>query len=251
MKKILSFLIAILMVLGMSGFLVSAENLPNKNKTYLDKDKSIASIGWDPIWEMRWNFNRFILKYDFSESIEKDYEEYGYAVDPETTLNSWMLIYATTIFDSTGDEKPYAASDKWVIRQEQTNSPLFVHYCIYYCETMEFYDIADLWDGLSDDSWDGKKHNENLYKKLKFYKIGELIGDMDKDYKLTVKDATYIQKCLAGILEFPQNDKVDGDYTAGDHKYYLAYVSDFNRDGERSIKDATAIQKFVAGIADY
>ena len=39
--------------------------------------------------------------------------------------------------------------------------------------------------------------------------VGELIGDMDNDRKITVKDATFIQKCLVDLETFPENDDIE------------------------------------------
>ncbi len=58
-------------------------------------------------------------------------------------------------------------------------------------------------------------------------------GDVDRDFKLSVKDATLIQKYLA--------DTVSLD----DEQFILA---DVNRDTSVNIKDATLIQKKIAGI---
>lgn len=77
--------------------------------------------------------------------------------------------------------------------------------------------------------------------------VGQLIGDMDNDRKITVKDATYIQKCLAELEEFSVHDKIYGfDYSTETN--VPLYVSDFNRDKKRDIKDATSIQKHLAGL---
>ena len=79
---------------------------------------------------------------------------------------------------------------------------------------------------------------EDVYKHMG--KFAGLIGDADKDGKITVKDATFIQKDLAG-MEMPQLYMPDG----------LPFsINDFDRNREVNIKDATAIQKYVAGI-DY
>ena len=77
--------------------------------------------------------------------------------------------------------------------------------------------------------------------------LGKLIGDMDNDRKLTVKDATYIQKCIAGIEAFSVYDEIVA-FTYSERVDVPGYVSDFNRDEKRDIKDATAIQKAVAGL---
>lgn len=58
-------------------------------------------------------------------------------------------------------------------------------------------------------------------------------GDSNCDGKVNVRDATYIQKCLANIEEADELSTI---------------VSDFNQDGNVTIKDATAVQKAVAGL---
>ncbi len=65
------------------------------------------------------------------------------------------------------------------------------------------------------------------------FKIDKLLGDADKDGQLNIKDATAIQKNIAGLLKF------DSEQTA---------LADFNEDNEVNIKDATAIQKKIAGL---
>ena len=72
-----------------------------------------------------------------------------------------------------------------------------------------------------------------------------LMGDNDEDLKLTIKDATYLQKCLAGLKDFRKDDRIDAYEFDGNLK--AGYISDYNRDGVRNIKDATAIQKKLAG----
>lgn len=65
-----------------------------------------------------------------------------------------------------------------------------------------------------------------------------LIGDADGDSKLTVKDATFIQKYLAGFKN--ELNKM----TAGENYR----VSDINCDQTLNIKDVTDIQKKLAGL---
>ena len=65
--------------------------------------------------------------------------------------------------------------------------------------------------------------------------ISELIGDVNQDQKVNVKDATLIQKYVAGLIY------VDSKILA---------FADVNGDNKVNIKDATAIQKYVAGIID-
>ncbi len=68
---------------------------------------------------------------------------------------------------------------------------------------------------------------DNTYFNFKMY----LIGDADYDGRLTVKDATLIQKTAIGILEEDKKDlKKDSAY-------------DFNKDGRVSIIDTTDVQR--------
>lgn len=59
------------------------------------------------------------------------------------------------------------------------------------------------------------------------------IGDATTDGKVNVRDATYVQKSLANIVELGTLSEI---------------VSDVNDDGKVTIKDATAIQKQIAGL---
>lgn len=59
------------------------------------------------------------------------------------------------------------------------------------------------------------------------------VGDVDLDGKVTIKDATMIQKALADLLTL---------------SYESETLADVDRDGKITIKDATAIQKYLAGL---
>lgn len=75
------------------------------------------------------------------------------------------------------------------------------------------------------------------------------IGDVNRDNELNIKDATEIQKFLAGLsVSFDEYDDMVVGFEEKMNGQWERYVSDFNRDGVRSIKDATAIQKHVAGL---
>lgn len=74
--------------------------------------------------------------------------------------------------------------------------------------------------------------------------VCRMLGDVNIDGELNIKDATAIQKKIANIIE------LDDEYT-----YIVSDVetkglySDFNRDEILNVKDATAIQKNIAGLA--
>lgn len=76
------------------------------------------------------------------------------------------------------------------------------------------------------------------------YGLGFLSGDMDNNGKLSIKDATYIQKCLAKIEGY----SIYGvDTSIADFGVHIS-VADFNRDLDENIKDVTALQKKLANI---
>lgn len=60
-----------------------------------------------------------------------------------------------------------------------------------------------------------------------------LLGDLDCDGKLTVKDATALQKYIAAMIGLNSQDKINAD---------------FNGDGKINVRDATAIQKRLAKL---
>lgn len=70
-----------------------------------------------------------------------------------------------------------------------------------------------------------------------------IAGDVDCDGKLSVKDATMLQKQIAGIVS---NDP----FVEIKHMTHMTYfgAKDINMDVKIDVKDVTAIQKRVAGI---
>ena len=61
-------------------------------------------------------------------------------------------------------------------------------------------------------------------------------GDVNGDGKITIDDATLVQKAIAEIVALDSAQK---------------YAADTNRDGEVTISDVTQIQKYVAEIIDH
>lgn len=59
-----------------------------------------------------------------------------------------------------------------------------------------------------------------------------IIGDVDFDGEITIKDATCVQKVMAGI-----NEKTDS----------FDYIADVTGDGKVDIRDVTTIQRYING----
>ena len=82
------------------------------------------------------------------------------------------------------------------------------------------------------------------FESLMENKFAYLIGDVNSDCVLNIKDATFMQKCFAGMEEFGLDHSLTGVWE--DSAQQLSHISDFNRDGSCNVKDATAIQKHLA-----
>ncbi len=108
--------------------------------------------------------------------------------------------------------------------------------CIYVPKTGEVYDLIRAYElGI-----------EGIDKVFTETKIGRLMGDMDKDRRLSIKDATYIQKTIAGFEGY----SFEGIFASRYDESLPSSIADYNRDREANIKDATAIQKHLAGIVE-
>lgn len=224
MKKLLVLVLVVLMSMGTVTLTANAYSISDVN---------------DVVEPNGLYYQKFcdIYKYEYPVSLA-NYEELYFHYDEKGDVD-WVLIYAVDLLTPPWEVHPYAVVGDRVLRCNDTHTPFVVGYGIYDASEDEFRCITSV---LDSDLY------EELHNVLSDLGVGEIIGDMDKDGKITIKDTTFIQKCLAEIEDYPQDDVVDGYSTS----YYgeLAYMSDFNRDGERNIKDATAIQKYIAGIAE-
>ena len=169
-----------------------------------------------------------------------EYDEPYYHYDDNGNVD-WAIVYAIT--PSPPEFCTYYIVVEDILIRDYPNN-WGVGYGIYSVEDDRFFPIEDVLDNPK---------YKDIPEALRTIEAGEIIGDMDYDRKLTVKDATFIQSAIANIVEFPLEDKVCYlvDYDPSFDKIMteeLTYISDYNRDGKRDIKDATAIQRRVAGL---
>lgn len=103
------------------------------------------------------------------------------------------------------------------------------------------YYVAKIIDGENEitnfvgDSYYVRNLNEDRTVEVIFEQEAmlELLGDVNLDEKVNIKDATQIQKAVAKIVEFDEGENRRAEVTG---------------DGKVNIKDATAIQKYAAKI---
>ena len=162
--------------------------------------------------------------------IYKHYQHMGPDMPDYVLISLYTnLGYGMPVADLFGDKLLYSSS----------GSIPFAHgYGIYIPETNSLYGL----------SYAVENHIEGIEKALEHISFDALMGDNDCDGRLTIKDATYLQKCLAGLEEYRKDDVIEAFQY--DEKAPARYISDYNRDGNRNIKDATAIQKKLAKITE-
>ncbi len=181
---------------------------------------------------------RFVEEYRSAQFYDELYYHHTDPDDDESPID-WALIHCVTdTMDNYGDTVYAVVFDTYISQPEVLFRP-FPFYAIYDVEKDMFIDIV--------------KADESQYKGMREIlaqlKLGTPLGDLNKDGKLTVADATCIQRAIADIEPFPEND------TFNSTKKYpvngtptLMYYSDFNLDHKRTIADATAIQRKIAGL---
>ncbi|MBR2715976.1 MAG: hypothetical protein IKB73_07225 [Ruminococcus sp.] len=188
----------------------------------------------------------FLYEYKFVE-------EY---IEPNAWVDEDIYIYNERYYHHVDENDPESEID-WVYVNAYSNmvmdwlvKTMVADRIFYdYNESIPFsfgdaiYDVknecfVELGNGMLD-KYDG------LREMLEELNIGDKLGDADRDGKLTVMDATYIQMVSAGMCEYDAKDDIREFYALGDA---VDYISDFDRDGERTVMDATAIQMKLAGI---
>ncbi len=111
----------------------------------------------------------------------------------------------------------------------------------FYIYPLNGYEVVKITDGETEitnfigDYYYVKDMNEDRTVTVEFgvVELPSLLGDVNCDTKVNIKDATLIQKYIAGLAEISEKG--------------LA-LSDTNLDENVNIKDATAIQKHIAGM---
>ena len=202
----------------------------------------------------------YVFYNDYVPNLENKYE--SYIVQKVCSPGSWsqegIEIYYREMFECFSEGKTSADEPKldyalicfrgnlvtsmpvatvygdYVLNATMGYTPFTYGYCIYIPETQEVLSLTDAYD----------RGIEGIEKVFTEAKVGRLMGDMDNDRKLTIKDTTYIQKIVAGFEDYSDIEI----YAAEFDDELPCSIADFNRDGERNIKDATDLQKYLAGV---
>ena len=182
--------------------------IPKVKETYLD-DKEYKVISYTEIYKHYSETNKITPKYVlFNIDTDRAITDIPHA----TMINDYLIYDREADFDYTNG--------------------------VYIPKTNE---IISLKTAL-------KRNIEGIDKAFEHISYSALIGDNNNDGKLSIKDATYLQKCLAGMEQYREDDPIYA--YEFDDRIPAHYISDYNRDGVRNIRDATAIQKKLAKITE-
>jgi len=210
---------------GLPGMNLVLEKLGTKVTLYADVFEKFLEPYKDPYEE-----NSVFGWYGYSEDYYYSKELGGTAEMPQATPD-YVLVDAcayhcppANVTEVFGD---YVVYSGW-------GNPERLRYFIYIPESGTIYTLREAYD----------MNLEGIMNVFTDYSLGFLSGDMDNNGKLSIKDATYIQKCLAKIEGY----SIYGvDTSIADFGVHIS-VADFNRDLDENIKDVTALQKKLANI---
>ncbi len=150
--------------------------------------------------------------------------------EPEEQVADYVVVFAA---ESTTDEAPSVKRiGDYVVASEHTYAPNELGYYVYFPYGDKVYSLEEAYEKYP-------QYSKEMIQALDYPQSGHyrLIGDADESGTINIKDATRIQKRIAGF-----------DLGVVYREHLELEASDFNGDGSLDIRDATAIQKEIAGL---
>ncbi len=251
MKNILAFLLSMIMVMSVGSASFSALDADVNEgtqagstldeATYDEASKDEASKDEATFDEA--HLRQLVLEFILS-SVNVDIELFAdveYSLDMIITHKSEATAdYA--VFDLNfvcNDEDEYCEQGKTAMKIGDSIYTNEINYMVsgyiglgYFVVNVETEQVQLIEDALAEDF-------ENLKELCREAGFGRIIGDANKDGKITVKDATYIQKFAAGFEGY-ENEEMYLDVCRG--------PLDFDGNYKVNVKDATNIQKYLADL---
>ena len=227
MKKLIALALALILTLAALPFTAAAKELNVEQKFRL----LIEDMELDPAVH---SADRY-----FYEELATHYN----AGSPEYVLIRAGLINLSP--SDALDEHWGTIGDHYVAAYRRC-APFSYGFGVYDVKENTFYDLVDAWNmNFTElhDIWN------NLPIKLNWIGDGGYavpIGDADADGRVTILDATRIQRILAA-LDTDRWPDLSKDKANCDHGYPIGSINDADRDGKTTILDATYIQR---GLAD-
>ena len=181
--------------------------------------------------------------YETHEPVDARYEGIGYMYTP--LYNHYATPDYILVFAGENSCSPaFSAGElgNYIIQEYNIYYPYIFGYHVIVTEDMSVLTLSEAYE----------QNIPGIMDVFEDYGLGRLRGDVTGDRKISIKDATAIQKHIAEI-EIIESNYISGFALSGqannDDMLYSAYISDFDKDLSTTIKDVTAIQKHLAGIA--
>lgn len=182
------------------------------------------------------------------DELEQKYQVcYGYfSTSNSSETPDWALVYAFCGWGiepgiPTGIYLYTVCSDYFLDASGTLSEPYEFAYYVYVPSENKIYTLNEAFDAKLENI----DYTFTQYLLVNKPYCTNIIVDADKDRKLTVLDATAIQRKLAGLATLMDNIASEHNASYSERLYSL---SDVDRDGELSILDATAIQMKLAQI---
>lgn len=171
MKKLISKILIVVVLLSLFSFTTFAENLYGCKDAFYEKYNITA------------NGDKYLIYNELGE-MDADYDD---AID-------FVMIYAH--FGLCCDALTSIDMGERFIAQNQICSPFEFCYGFFDLETREFIPLSE----------EFLNEYPMTYDYLDEFDVGEQYGDADCDGELTVLDATFIQRALVNLEEYTYNE---------------------------------------------
>lgn len=183
------------------------------------------------------------------ESLFKSYAaEHGYKPLSYEEIDSgdyWTLVYAKSEGDSCDKLIKGVFGDRVIVGYDD-RQPFTFGYGVFW-RRVGFVPLTEVWNNPY---FEGL---QEMFRKYTDTILTEeacpvwLLGDTDRDGRLTVMDATHIQRRLASIEAAPFYDTLP-EAAASRFGADIRFLSDVDRDGMITVLDSTTIQKRLASL---
>lgn len=195
-----------------------------------------------------------IMEYNYGREPRYYTELFYHYGDEDNEEPDWTLVYTYT--DDDMYEKKFGTVVNDVVLWTVGSGDLsYSRYLVYVTALDTFLRVDDR------DLAQIIQECPDFAKVIEDNGFGQTIGDVDDDMRVSIMDATYIQRLLAEyediinarydlVLDLRSTD-LRVEFVDSIKTYYSdCYISDFDRDGRRTIFDVTAIQIKLAQL-DY
>ena len=172
------------------------------------------------------------------------YEEVYYHADPRfgnADTHDWVLVRSSSLVPTEG--LYYGVFDDAVAYSSE-GYPFAFGYGVYDCAEDTYYSIAEAWNRNYPDL-----HDVFINRVTSETNV-DLLGDADHDGKLTIIDATLIQRSLVGLADLEESSWWFKHYGC-DFGTQLTSLADYDADGTVDAIDVTRIQRALIGNPLY